>query len=134
MEEIMIDKRLTIGESSEDYLETILMLEKKGKVRSVDIARQLEVSKPSVNKAMNVLKDKGYIQQETYGDVHLTVQGRELAEAVYERHRTISAFFHEILGVSLDNSEADACKVEHVISDETFLKIKEAYEMGRSKL
>lgn len=124
----MINKKNTIGESSEDYLETILMLEKSGKVRCVDIARHLNVSKPSVNKAMNVLKDKGYILQETYGDIHLTDEGRNVAEAVYERHKTIFAFLVDVLGVSKEVAEEDACKVEHVISDETFDRIKKALE------
>lgn len=114
-----------IGQSSEDYLETILQLEKKGKVRSVDIARELNVSKPSVNKAMNVLKDMKYITQEDYGDVRLTEEGRRLAESVLERHYTLTTFFTEILGVDKDTGEEDACKVEHVISEETYLKIKE---------
>lgn len=126
----MINKRNTIGESSEDYLETILMLEKSGKVRCVDIARHLNVSKPSVNKAMNVLKEKGYILQETYGDIHLTPEGRSVAEAVYDRHKTICAFFIEVLGVSKENAEEDACKVEHVISSETFDKMRKALEGG----
>lgn len=124
----MINKKNTIGESSEDYLETILMLEKSGKVRCVDIARHLNVSKPSVNKAMNVLKEKGYILQETYGDIHLTQEGRDVAEAVYDRHKTICAFFIDILGVSKENAEEDACKVEHVISAETFDKMRKALE------
>lgn len=127
----MSEKRATISESGEDYLETILVLEQNGKVRCVDVARILNVSKPSVNKAMNVLKEKGYILQEVYGDIQLTLEGRRVAEQVYERHRTICAFFHEVLGVSLENAEEDACKVEHVISDETFSKMKIAYESER---
>lgn len=121
----METKAHKIGQSSEDYLETILQLERKGKVRSVDIARELNVSKPSVNKAMNVLKDMNYITQEDYGDVRLTDEGRKLAESVLERHYTLTSFFTEILGVDKDMAETDACKVEHVISEETYLKLKE---------
>ncbi len=119
-----INKIHKIGESSEDYLETILELEKNGKVRSVDIAREMNVSKPSVNKAMNVLKDMHYITQEDYGDIHLTDEGRYLAQSVYERHVTLTAFFNEFLGVEAGIAEDDACHVEHVISKETFDAIK----------
>ena len=114
-----------IGQSSEDYLETILELEKKGKVRSVDIARAMNVSKPSVNKAMNVLKDMNYITQEDYGDVRLTDNGRKLAESILERHHLLAAFFKDVLKISEEVAESDACKVEHVISEETLFKIKE---------
>ena len=114
-----------IGQSSEDYLETILELEKKGKVRSVDIARIMNVSKPSVNKAMNVLKDMNYITQEDYGDVRLTEEGRKLAESVLERHPLLAAFFKDVLKVSEETADLDACKVEHVVSEETLSKIKE---------
>ena len=125
----MKDKTYKIGESSEDYLETILLLEADGKVRSVDIARHMEVSKPSVNKAMHVLKEKGYIHQETYGAVELTEEGREVALAVYERHSTILSFFSDVLKVSPENAEKDACRVEHVISNETFERMKETLEL-----
>ena len=124
----MKDKIYKIGESSEDYLETILLLEADGKVRSVDIARHMEVSKPSVNKAMHVLKEKGYIRQETYGAVELTEEGRKVAQAVYERHSTIFSFFSDVLKVSPENAEKDACRVEHVISNETFERKKETLE------
>lgn len=121
----MTTKIHKIGQSSEDYLETILELEKKGKVRSVDIARELNVSKPSVNKAMNVLKDMNYITQEDYGDVRLTEEGRQLAEKILERHHLLRAFFENVLRVSPSVAEEDACKVEHVVSEETLNKIKE---------
>ena len=119
-----VNKVHKIGESSEDYLEKILELEKNGKVRSVDIARALNVSKPSVNKAMNVLKDMHYIIQEDYGDIQLTEEGRYLAQSVYERHVTLTRFFHEYLKVDAEIAETDACHVEHVISKETFDAIK----------
>ena len=121
----MVMKTHRIGQSSEDYLETILELEKMGKVRSVDIARIMNVSKTSVNKAMNVLKDMNYITQEDYGDVRLTDEGRRLAESVLERHNLLASFFKDVLKVSDDVADLDACKVEHVISEETLNKIKE---------
>ena len=121
----MVMKTHRIGQSSEDYLETILELEKMGKVRSVDIARIMNVSKPSVNKSMNVLKDMNYITQEDYGDVRLTDEGRRLAESVLERHNLLASFFKDVLKVSDDVADLDACKVEHVISEETLNKIKE---------
>lgn len=113
-----------LGESLEDYLETLLQLEAKGKIRCVDVAKLMNVSKPSVNKAMNVLKEKGFVRQEAYGDIHLTAQGREIAQQVYTRHKTITSFLHEVLGVSLEVAESDACHIEHALSDETFSKLK----------
>ena len=83
---------MRLGESLEDYLETLLILEKTGKIRCVDVASKLKVSKPSVNKAMNVLKEKGYVHQESYGDIHLSDEGRKIAQEVYHRHQVISSF------------------------------------------
>lgn len=114
---------MNLGESLEDYLETLLILEATGKIRCVDVAAKMQVSKPSVNKAMNVLKEKGYVLQESYGDIHLTPAGREVADSVYNRHRTISEFLCQILGVSLQTADKDACHIEHMISEETFQKI-----------
>ena len=114
-----------LGESAEMYLETILLLEKDGKVRSVDIAKSLKVSKPSVNKAMNVLKEMGLVTQETYGEVHLTEAGRLRASDVYSRHEVLCSFLENVLKVSKENAENDACKIEHVVCDETIDKIKE---------
>lgn len=113
------------SESLEMYLETMYLLElTKGKIRNVDIASQLNVSKPSVNKAVNILKEMGYLTQVTYGDVHLTEAGRNEAIRVYERHTILSYFLENILEVSHDTAENDACKMEHIISDETFEKLK----------
>ena len=119
---------MELGQSREDYLECLLMLEESGKIRSVDVAKMLNVSKPSVNKAMNVLKEYGYITQENYGDIHLTKDGRSLAERILKRHRTLQGFLKEILQVSDEQAEADACKIEHVISDETFNKLCAYYQ------
>ena len=116
---------MLLGESLEDYLETLLILdETKGKIRCVDVAAHMKVSKPSVNKAMNVLKEKGYVLQESYGDIHLTEEGRSFAKKVYHRHETISGFLQNVLGVSAKNADEDACHIEHVISEETFGKIE----------
>lgn len=115
---------MLLGESLEDYLETLLILEKKGKIRCVDVASQLHVSKPSVNKAMNVLKEKGYVLQESYGDIHLTEEGRKIAHDVYFRHQSITDFLVDVLQVSASTAEEDACHIEHMISQETFDKMQ----------
>lgn len=115
---------MILGESLEDYLETLLILESTGKIRCVDVAAKMSVSKPSVNKAMNVLKEKGYVLQESYGDIHLTDAGRDIAKSVYHRHETISNFLQNILGVRAEQADEDACHIEHVISEETFEKIE----------
>ena len=112
--------------SGEDYLETILVLQKKlGMVRSVDVARHMEVSKPSVCHAVNILKDGGFLTMDEDHYLHLTDIGREVAEKIYERH----CFFTEQLiaaGVDPKTAEADACRIEHIISDESFSRLKEA--------
>lgn len=116
---------MILGESLEDYLETLLILNREnGKIRCVDVANRMNVSKPSVNKAMNVLKEKGLVQQETYGNIHFTPEGEELAEKVYQRHTTIQSFLQLVLGVDEDTAEEEACHIEHVISEDTFNKIK----------
>ena len=112
--------------SGEDYLETILVLQKKlGMVRSVDVARHMEVTKPSVCVAVNTLKDGGFLIMDENHFLHLTDIGREVAEKIYERH----CFFTEQLiaaGVDPETAEADACRIEHVISETSFEKLKEA--------
>lgn len=113
------------SESLEMYLETMYLLElTQGKIRNVDIANQLHVSKPSVNKAVNILKEQGHLTQEVYGNVHLTDSGRAIAIKIYDRHTILSCFLEEYLHVSHDTAENDACKMEHILSDETFEKIK----------
>lgn len=112
-------------ESGENYLETILILKRKNSVvRSVDIARELDYSKPSVSRAVGILKDAGYITMDVSGYIELTDMGMETAEAIYERHRTLTAFLQETAGVSKEIAEEDACKIEHIISAETFAGIK----------
>ena len=113
-----------LTDSNEDYLEAILILKlKNGKVRSVDIAKHLNVSKPGVNKAMNILKESNLIEKDYYGDVTLTPKGEEIAKRIYKKHTTIKNFLLK-LGVSEETSEIDCCKIEHVISEETFSAIK----------
>lgn len=112
------------NESSENYLETILMLSKKlPVVRSVDIANELGYKKPSVSIAMKNLREKGHITVTNQGYIFLTESGRQIAESVYERHECLSQFF-EILGVSKSIADEDACRIEHIISTETFNAIK----------
>lgn len=112
--------------SGEDYLETILVLERKlGMVRSVDVARYMGVSKPSVCHAMATLQDGNFLTMDDNHFLHLTNIGREVAETIYERH----CFFTEQLiaaGVEPKTAEMDACRIEHVISEESFTKLKAA--------
>ena len=117
--------------SGEDYLETILVLQKKlGMVRSVDVARHMEVSKPSVCHAVATLRDGGFLTMDEDHFLHLTDVGREVAERTYERH----CFFTEQLiaaGVDPKTAEADACWIEHTISQDSFEKIRRAHEQER---
>ena len=116
--------------SGEDYLEAILVLHKKmGMVRSVDVARRMEVSKPSVCHAVATLKKGGFLLMDGDHFLYLTDLGREVAEATYEKHR----FFTEMLinaGVDPITAERDACRIEHVISQETFERLKVAYKLN----
>ena len=117
--------------SGEDYLEAILVLQKKlGMVRSVDVARHMEVSKPSVCHAVATLRDGGFLTMDEDHFLHLTDVGREVAESIYERH----FFFTEQLitaGVDPKTAEADACRIEHTISQDSFEKIRRAHEQGK---
>ena len=126
-EEYMEKKRHTTA-SGEDYLEAILVLRKqKGMVRSVDVARHMGVSKPSVCVAVNTLKDGGFLTMDEDHFLHLTDVGREVAEKIYERHQ----FFTNRLiaaGVEPEQAEQDACRMEHAISDESFAKLKMAID------
>ena len=116
------DKKLYA--SGEDYLEDVLVLQKeKGMVRSVDVARHLEVTKPSVCHAVATLRDGGFLTMDSDYFLHLTDVGRKVAEQIYEKHR----FFTERLieaGVDPETAERDACRIEHVISDESFRRLK----------
>ena len=114
-----------INESTEDYLESILVLEQHNpNVRMSDIAAMLEVSKPSVNKAMGVLKEAGYIHQKVYGTIHLTDEGRAYAQKVYGRHVLFKRFLMEVLEIDEKIADEDACHMEHCVSDETMEKLR----------
>lgn len=114
-------------ESGENYLETILMLTQRiGNVRSIDIASELSYSKPSVSRAVGILKQSGYIVVDNLGHIRLTELGRARACEIYERHVTITSFLTDKLGLSHEIAEADACRIEHIISEETFSAIKAA--------
>ena len=114
---------MIIHESAEDYLETILVLkERKGVVRSIDIARELNFSKPSVSVAMKKLRENGYLEEDEEGYITLLPPGAEIAQRIYTRHRLLTRFL-EGLGVSPENAAADACKIEHDISAESFERI-----------
>lgn len=118
---------MEIRESAEDYLEAILRLSRKGEgVRSIDVATMLGVSKPSVSHAMKLLREDGYIAMDRYGTITLLDKGAEIANNIYERHRVLSQML-ESMGVSKETALADACKMEHDISQETFEKIKEYF-------
>ena len=116
--------------SGEDYLEAILILHnQKGAVRSVDVARHMDVSKPSVSHAVTTLRDGGFLTMDEDYFLHLTDLGREVAEKIYERH----CFFTEKLiaaGVDEQIAERDACRIEHVISEESFRKLKIANDLS----
>lgn len=119
---------MKIQESGENYLETILLLYKKnGSVRSIDIATELEFTKPSVSRAMSILKRAELITIEPSGNILLTDAGRMRAEKIYERHQVITRFLVEKLDVTTETAEKDACRIEHIISAETFDKIKKQF-------
>lgn len=119
---------MNIRESAENYLETILIInERKGSVRSIDIANELSFSKPSVSVAMKNLRENGYINVDDSGFITLTESGFAIADKMYERHRTISDYFI-LLGVEPETAVKDACRIEHIISAESFNAIKGQYE------
>ncbi len=122
-------------ESGENYLETLLMLEEKiGKrVRAVDLAKELSFSKPSVSRAVNILKNNGYLTIDEHSYLQLTDAGRSKAEMIYERHKVLTDLFTIIAGVSSDVAEKDACRVEHVISHETFFGLKSFLQKMRAE-
>ena len=116
---------MVIHQSAEDYLEVILVLKKRiGMVRSIDIVNELHYTKPSVSIAMKKLRENGYIETDAEGYLTLTPQGQEVAERIYERHQVLCALLTS-LGVDDETAAADACKIEHVISEHTFSCLKE---------
>ncbi|MBR4914607.1 MAG: metal-dependent transcriptional regulator [Clostridiales bacterium] len=109
-----------IGKSAEDYLESMIILkEKNGYIRSIDIATFLGVTKPSVSNAMKRLREEGYIEMNRSGFITVTEKGMEIADKIYTRHKKLTDFF-VALGVNEEVAEDDACKIEHDLSDETF--------------
>ncbi len=113
-------------ESGENYLETILVLSKKNSsVRSIDIARELNFSKPSVSRAMGLLRESGHIEMDSSGGIVLTKLGLEKASSILERHQILTQFLQKTTGVSEEIAETDACKMEHIISEEVFSGIKD---------
>ncbi|MBQ2274379.1 MAG: metal-dependent transcriptional regulator [Clostridia bacterium] len=113
------------NESAEMYLESILeILNERGEARSIDVAHKTGYSKPSVSRAVGLLKSRGHIEVSASGYITLTESGKKVAEKILERHETITAFLKKI-GVSPETASEDACKIEHVISDESFAKIKD---------
>jgi Mn-dependent DtxR family transcriptional regulator len=124
---------VVIHESAEDYLESILILHQRlGMVRSIDIVNELGYSKPSVSIAMKKLRESGYITMAADGTITLNESGMEIALRVYGRHKAITRLF-ELLGVSSEQAAVDACKVEHDLSDETFRCIREFIEKQEQK-
>ena len=116
-----------IHESGENYLEVILEIEREASVvRSVEIARRVGVSRASVSKALGVLRDLGLVEPSYYGDVVLTEAGRARAQRARRRHDLLSRYLRDVLGVSDETAETDACRIEHVVSDE-LIEIIAAY-------
>ena len=129
MNSILNDKvnMMELHESGEMYLETILVLKNRlGLVRSIDIANEMGFSKPTISVAMKKFRQDGLVEMDESGFINLTEEGRDIAERIYERHQVISHILMA-LGVSEKNAVADACKIEHDISDETFAVLKKEY-------
>lgn len=125
---------MVIRESAEDYLEAILVItEQNGRARSIDVAKHLGITKPSVSVAMKNLRTEGYIDMDRNGDLTLLPSGRAIAEKTYERHVTIRDLLVS-LGVDYQTAAKDACRMEHAISDESFLAIKNHAQAMRKKI
>lgn len=117
---------MALYESGENYLETILVLkERNGQVRSVDVATELDFSKPSVSRAIGILKKEGLITVDESGWIEMTKAGKLRAAAVYDRHNIIADYLSNVLGVDKITAEEDACRIEHVLSEKSFQKMKE---------
>ena len=119
---------MKLKESGENYLEAVLILKKElGNVRSIDVAHHLNVSKPSVSVAMKTLREEGFLAVDESGNITLTEQGMQVADKMYERHHVLAKALMA-LGVSKETAYEDSCKIEHDLSQESFLKIKEHLE------
>jgi len=122
---------MPVYESGEMYLETILRLQQESQVvHAVDIAEALNVSRPSVSRAVQILQESGYIRLDNHKAITLTASGKKIAAAIFERHEILTNFF-TMIGVSPETAEADACRMEHVISEETFEKIKAHFKQNQ---
>ena len=122
---------MSLQESGEMYLESIYVLTKKSsEVRSIDVCEYMGYSKPSVSRAIGLLKNGGYVTVDGEGHLSLTADGKEIAEKIYERHTILTAFLAR-LGVGREVASEDACKMEHVISDDSFEAIKNFVENSR---
>ena len=118
---------MELHESAEDYLETILVLfERNGQVRSIDIVNEMNFSKPSISIAMKKLRENGYIHMDVNGLITLTDEGREIATRIYSRHKLQTRVL-EAIGIDAKKAEEEACKIEHDIDDETYDKIQAFY-------
>ena len=124
---------MQLKESGEMYLETIYVLsQRKGFVRSIDVGEEMGYSKPSVSRAVGILRDGGYLTVGHDGGLQLTEAGLEVAQRTYERHTVLSAFFMR-LGVDEETATNDACKIEHVISSKTFAAVKKYFNEEMQK-
>ncbi len=125
---------MNLQESGEMYLESIyVLLKDTPNVRSIDVVEYMNFSKPSVSRAIGLLKNGGYVTVNKDGYLGLTDAGREVAEKIYERHKILTAFL-ESIGISSETATADACKIEHVISDESFEAIKRIVNKSNVKI
>ncbi|MBU1935949.1 metal-dependent transcriptional regulator [bacterium] len=124
-----------LSESLEDYLEAIYLLSRKDEeVRVAEIAEALGFSKPSVSEALTILESKGFVEHEKYRGVRLTPEGEELAKRVYERHKTLSIFLTRILGVPPARAVAEACRIEHTISEDTYDRLRRFVDEQMSQI
>lgn len=125
---------MKIQESGENYLETILILnQKNGYVRSIDVANELGFTKASVSRAMSILREAGYLIMEQNGNLVLTDTGRKRAGSVYERHTVIADFLQMTLGVGRSIAAQDSCRIEHIISEESFSRIKKYVKENKAQ-
>lgn len=126
---------MKIQESGENYLETILILQNKnGFVRSIDIANELNYTKASISRAMSILKNAEYITMDESNKILLTEKGLAKANEIYERHRTIKKYLMLALNIDDETADQDACRIEHIISEKSFDKMKEYVERNKSHL
>ena len=123
---------MQLQESGEMYLETILILSQRGAVRSLDVAEYMHFSKPSVSRAVSLLKNGGFIVVDKNGFIELTDAGREVADSMYERHRLLTSLL-TMLGVDEETAAEDACKIEHDISEKSFEAIKKHLKLYMKK-